>query len=130
MSNPASSFDVVISAEERGEGLGWWRAYLSTPSNNILFTTNAQPWPHDMHIESSVNSKCPTGDNFTFRDDFVREKRDTSGKVREHNQSGGCHYLCKSIDHLCETVHKSYTCHCAHVLQRCRKFKTAHDGAA
>ena len=61
--NPSSS-DVVIAAEEIGEGLGGWRACLSTPSDNIAFTTNAQPGSHDMHIESFVG--CPTNDNFTF----------------------------------------------------------------
>ena len=60
--NPSSS-DVVIAAEEIGEGLGGWRACLPTPRGNITHN-HAQQGSLDMHIESFV--RCPTNDNFTF----------------------------------------------------------------
>ena len=77
-----SSSDVVIAAEEIGEGFG--RTCLSTPSDNITFTTlnqghmtctskvssdvppmttshfRPQTRVLDMHIESSIDSIFPT----------------------------------------------------------------------
>ena len=61
--NPPSS-DVLIAPDEIGEGLGGWRACLSTPSGDIILAINTQQGSLDMHIESFVS--CPTNDNFTF----------------------------------------------------------------
>ena len=38
--NPSSS-GILIVAEEIDDGLGEWRACLSTPSDNVTLTTNA-----------------------------------------------------------------------------------------
>ena len=61
---------------------------------------------HNEHIQKTTSPRMPTtagqcadGKIMWFE---VDQKRDTPGKVREHNQSGRCRYLCKSIDHTCQ----------------------------
>ena len=63
--NPSSS-DVLIAAEEMVEGLGGWRACLTTRSGNITHTTITEQVPRDMLCPDASNHSellCPDAPN-------------------------------------------------------------------